>query len=397
MAKNNLAVNAGGNQPTPQQLNQLQRQAVLQSAVEMTQQIFSQTFNPANQKQINIVPRNVGLIKRFIVEITGTITDADSADNLTITDFGLANLLSQVIFNDLNNNTRIQTTGAHLHLVNNAKERKSYTTAIQQDSAFGTGVAWPVTSFVSPVVHGSGAQAFRMVYEVPIAYSDHDLRGAIYANVVNAVMNLQLTVNSSPFAVSTADTTSAVYSGTANAVAGSTIDTMTVTVYQEYLDQLPVGKSGVVLPVLDLSTIYELKNSQFSPVVAGNDFQMPYANFRDFLSTYITYNNNGGTGRVSDGSDLNYLALQSANFTNLWKVDPLLAAQRANRALNVSLPKGTYYFDSRRKPISTTQYGNMELILNAKTANGSSYINIGWEDFALQNTLASAASLPANG
>lgn len=393
------AVMAPAQKLTPQQLNSLQRQAILTQSVEMTQQIFSQTFTPATQNVINIVPRNVGLIKKFIIEITGTFTDASGASDATITDFGLANVLQQAIFTDLNNNTRIQTSGRHLHLINNAKERKSYATAIQQDTAFGTGISWGTTSFTSPLVHGAGAKSFRMVYEVPLAYSDHDLRGAIYANVVNAVMNLQLTLATSgtAFADVTLDTTNAVYSVAAAGLATCTFDTATVTVYQVYLDQLPVGNQGVILPVLDLSTIYELKTSKFTPLSAGSDFQLPYANFRDFLSTAIVYNNSGTTGRLATGADINYLALQSANFTNLWKIDPLLAAQFANRALNVSLPNGTYYFDHRRKPISTTQYGNMELIINPITAGAGSYVFVMWEDFALQNTLASAASLPGGG
>lgn len=379
---------------TPQQLNAYQRQAVLASAVEMTQQIFSTTVLPSATSVLNVVPRNVGLLKKFIVEISGSVTDAHASDDLTITDFGLANVLSQVVFTDLNNNTRIQTSGRHLHVVNTAKERKSYTTAIQQDTAFGTGVSWPVTSFTSPVVHGAGAKTFRMVYDVPIAYADHDLRGAIYANVVNAVMNLQLTINQTGFFADVAtDTSNAVYSGSAAGVAASTLGNCTVTVYQVYYDQLPVGQQGVILPVLDLSTIYELKNSKFTPLTVGVDFPIPYANFRDFLSTMVIFNNDGATGRLSTGADINYLALQSANFTNLWKIDALLAAQRANKAINVSLPKGTYYFDSRKKPISTTQYGNMELVINPSTAAAGSYASVGWEDFALQNTLAGASSL----
>lgn len=388
-------------QLTLPQLNQLQRQSVLANAVEMTQLIFTTTSNPLAQTVFNIPPRNVGFIKRFIVEITGTFTNADAAADATITDFGLSNVLQSVVFTDLNNNTRIQTTGKHLHLVNNAKERKSYSTAIQQDTAFGTGVTWPVTKYTSPLVHGAGAKAFRVVYDVPIAYADHDLRGGIYANVVNAVMNLQLTLATSAQAIAdvTLDTSNAVYSAVVGVLPDFTFDTYTINVYQVYLDQLPRDpKSGVViLPVLDMATIYELKQTRFSPLTPGNDFPIPYANFRDFLSTAILFNNNGGTGRLSDGTDLNYLALQSANFTNLWKVDPLLAAQFANKALNVSLPNGVFYFDSRRKPISTLQYGNMELVVNPITATANSYVTAMWEDFALQNTLANAGSLPAGG
>ena len=113
-----------------------------------------------------------------------------------------------------------------------------------------------------------------MVYEVPLAYSDDDLRGVVYANVVNATMQLQLTINTAGFfaAGSTADTTKAVYSSADSSVLG-TLTNVTITVYQVYLDQLPVGQNGVVLPVLDMATVYELKNTPFTALPNGIDSQ----------------------------------------------------------------------------------------------------------------------------
>jgi hypothetical protein len=380
---------------SPAQVNALQRQAVLSTAVEMTQQISSQVYNPATSGPINIVPRNVGLLKKFIIEISGTAVNSDAGNDATLTDVGLANLINSISFTDLNNNTRVQTTGFHLHTINNAKERKSYAEPMVADFDAAS-TTWPI--IVAPATVPKGAPGantpYRMVFELPIVYSDHDLRGAIYLNVVNAVAQLQITLakDAQAFVAAGVDDTFAVWSGTATATIGSAV---TVTVYQVYLDQLPVSSQGVILPVLDLSTVYELKSSNFRGLSATQDYPIPYANFRDFLSTLVIYNNDGVT-RVT-GTDLNYIALQSANFTNLWKIDPLLAAQFANRALNVGLPKGCYYFDSRRKPISTTQYGNMELVLNPITAGNAAYAFAAWEDFALVNTLQRASSLPGGG
>jgi hypothetical protein len=53
-------------------------------------------------------------------------------------------------------------------------------------------------------------------------------------------------------------------------------------------------------------------------------------------------------------------------------------------------------FDSRNRPISTTQYGNMELILNASTANAGAYELTCVEDFAIVQTLSMAGSLQAS-
>lgn len=385
--------------PSPQQLNAAQRAAVLSAAVDMTQQISSNTLagpgaaGPLPSNVLQIVPRNVGLIKRFIIEISGTVHNAD-ANVATLTQFGLANLIQSIQFTDLNNNQRVNTSGWHLTMLQSAKYKRPYGSgyALETDNMTGYGENFPVIVAPSPAA-GATSTAFRALFELPLAYNDDDLRGAVFANVVNATMQLQITLNPQPGATTATDNTLSVWGGL---VAGANLyyNTITVTVYQQYLDQLPVGKNGVVLPILDLSTIYELKTTPFQAITAGQDFPIPYANFRDFLSTFVVFYN--GTSRAV-GTDINYWALQSANFTNIWKIDPLLAAYRSRMIIETDYPQGVYYFPSRRKPISTLQYGNMELVLNAITAGASSYALVGWEDFALVNTLTSAGSLAGGG
>lgn len=388
---------AGGGIP-PAALNQMQRDAVLTNSVEMTQQIFS-TILPApvaGANVLNIVPRNVGLIKRFIIEISGTYTSVGAA---APTAYGLGNLLTNVQFTDLSNNQRINTNGPHLAILKQVKHKtsdpaSSPVSASQSDAGMVAGefVAagalpnFPVIVYPMPA---TAAAAFRAVFEVPLAYSDNDLRGAIYANVVNATMQLQLTLNPLPAPGGT-DNTLAVW-GTATGA----ITNVTVTVYQQYLDQLPIGKQGVILPMMDLSTVYELKTTQFQNIPAVQDFPVAYANFRDFLSTFVIFNSTGATAGLKNGSDVNYWALQSANFTNIWKIDPLLAAQIVREIIQSDLPLGTYYFSHRKKPISTTQYGNMQLVLNAAAVSGTPYLLVGWEDFAQVNVLTQAGSLSA--
>jgi hypothetical protein len=377
-------------QQSPQQLNAQQRAAVLAQAVEMTQVVSTQTFNPSTNNTLQIIPRNVGLIKKFIIEITATLANTSGA-TVSLTDLGLSNLLSNVSFTDLNNNQRVSTTGWHLSILQSLKHRKPYASGypLETDNMMNFGENFAVLAAPATIATAANG-TLRAVFEVPLAYSDEDLRGAVYANVVNASMQLSLTLNQNPSVAPGADSTLAVYKGGA-AVAYTTA---TVTVYQVYLDQLPIGKSGVVLPIMDLSTIYELKTSPFSAIAQGQDYPVPFANFRDFLSTVAIYDHDTttDTGRVG-GTDINYWALQSANFTNLWKIDPLLAAQNTRNILSADLPKGCYYFSYRRKPISTVQYGNMELILNPSLANANSQLLIGWEDLALVNTLTQAGSL----
>lgn len=378
-------------------INAAARAAILGQSIEMVQEIFSTTIaTPGNTNNVvNVIPRNVGLIKRFIVEITGTIQNngaATPANDATPTEFGLGNVLSQVVFNDLNNNVRINTTGWHLNFVNTAKKMRPYGDAMTGDitGAINYGSNWTVISTPATIAGAGGTGNFSMFYDIPLSYTDDDLRGAIYANVVNATMNLQLTINPTPVAAVANDYTSAVYKGTA---ATGIFTTVTIKVYQVYLDQLPVGKNGPILPILDLSTIYELKNTTFTGIVVNTDFPMPYSNFREFLSTFMVFDNGVGAG-LGVGADINYISLQSANFTNIFKIDPILAALMGGRhSIGDDWPKGTYYFNSRRKPINTIQYGNMQLVLNAATVNANAAVLVGYEDFALVNTITGAQSL----
>lgn len=389
---------SGGADVDPLTMNLMQRQAVLNSAVEMTQNIFSTTIAAptAGNNVVNIVPRNVGLIKKFIVEISGTYTSVGAA---ALTAFGLSNLLSNVTFTDLNNNQRINTLGPHLNILKQVKSRhtdpSSSPMATKIDDAMmggqfvaaGTAPNFPIIVYPLP---STAAAAFRAVFEIPLAYSDNDLRGGIYGNVVNATMQLALTINPTP-APATADNTLSVW-GTATGA----LTAVTVTVYQVYLDQLPAGANGIILPTIDLSTVYELKSTSLTGISANQDFPIPYANFRDFLSTLLIFNSTNATAGLKNGSDVNYFALQAANYTNFFKIDPLLAAQFTREIIESDLPLGTYYFSHRKKPISTLQYGNMALVLNALSASAGAYVLVGWEDFAQSNNLTAAGSLAAS-
>lgn len=398
-----LAAGGGGQQPDPAVVNAAARSMVLSQSVEMEQQIFSAAINLANQNVVPIVPRNVGLIKRFRVVITGNVQNTDGANDAVRTPFGIGNVVQNVQFYDLQNNIRINTTGWHLTMLQAAKYRDPYNSSLVANDFLSPTAAtstlvgnfgnnFPVAIDLNGLTHGTN-QNFRHTLEVPLAYSDDDLRGGIYANVVNATMNLQITLTPSgqAFVATGADDTAAVLRGGTCSYNGN----ITVTVYQVYLDQIPQGKNGAVLPILDLSTVYEIKNTTFQNLVANQEFPVPYSNFRDFLSTFLVYNNSGSNTGHGNGTDINYFTLQSANFTNIWKLDPLSLVERSRKLMTVDFPAGTYYLSFRRKPISTVQYGNMQTIINPITAGAGNYLLVGFEAFALQNVITQAGSLSA--
>lgn len=384
---------SSGQKLSPAQLNALQRSAVLQNSQPMFIPIYNQAWNPTQQPTINVQPRYVGLCRSFYVVITGTINNTDGALGLTLTDLGLANLLSQnngVVFTDLQSNNRVQTAGWHLAFVNSVKSRKPFASGylIETDATSAYGENFPVISAPATIAHGANAN-FRMVYEIPVAYNRHDLRGAIYLGVVNATANIALTWNNAPFTTAGTDSTFAVMKGTAAA----NFSNVNVEIYQEFLDQLPVGPNGAIVPGLDVSTIYELKTTFQPNIVEGVENPINYSNYRSFLSTFAIFDNNpaADAGR-SNGSDIAYWAQQIANYTNLWKKDPLTVAQQTRDILNTDLPKGCYYFSSRQRPIETNQYGNQQLILNPITSVGG-IVYLGYEDFVMANLISQAGSL----
>ena len=388
--------------PTPQ-MSDAQATSILTSkAIKMIQQIFSQTiFPPSNPVISNLIPRNVGIVSKFVVEIVGTLTNTGGA-TASLTDVGLANLLSNVTFYDLNNNLRINTSGYHLTLLAQAKKRRPLAASAQWNTANGNNVSqmfnvspatWPV--LVAPATVGAGdAITVRAVFEIPLAYSDDDLRGAIFANVVNTTMNLQITLNPNAFAAAASDYTGAVYQGSPG-----TFTQAQVTVYQCYYDQLPTNpKTGAyILPNTSLNTVYELKNTTLQAITPGQDFAVPFTNFRSFLSLFLIYNNGSNAGNFGRayGTDINYFSRTTANFTNIFKYDPLYNTMISRDIFGADLPAGTYLFSFRKQPVWTTQYGNQQINVNAITADAGAYINAFWEDMALQNTLSGGASLPA--
>lgn len=395
---------------TPQQQDAIATRAILASAVDRIQLVAAEQVFPASNPVLIVQPINVGLVKRFTIVCNGTVTNSGTVD-IALTDWGLANLFGQggIQYTDLNNYLRVNTSGQHLTSLAQAKRRRAYGSTTQDDQR---GLAFPnfmskMTNvppafwgvFQAPATITAGTSGtIRAVFELPLSYTDDDLRGAVWANVLNAVQQVTLTFNQQAVVAQPNDSNFAMYQGAAGA-AGS-ITSVNVTIYQEYLDQLPKtsGPQGVttILPALSLSTVYELKSTIFSSVTPNQEFYIPYANQRSFISTFATFNSDGTSGgRVLDG-DVNYWALLAANASYIWKLDPNTVAMKSRDHLNSDLPFGTFYFPTRRKNIATLQFGNLQLTLNAATATAQGYVNVMWEAFALQNTLQSGASLASS-
>ena len=368
---------------------------VLAVARPMIQPTMAQTItgnNAAQGQTITFNLNNVGLQTKITVEVQGTLTAA-GAETLTRTPWGLANIFSQVVLTDLSNIQRINTTGLHLYALSTLRGRNAFGATFLNDAPVQMGSNFLVNDGPNAINAGSGATAFRMFFELPLAYHENDLRGAIYSNVTNAQWRLQLTVNPNFFAGSGAtDTLFNCYKSTA-AVPASTLSAFQVQIYQHYLDQLPRGQNNQpIVPLFSLSWNYLIISTVSTGMVATQDFPVQYANFRTFLSTIAIFDN-GGT--FNAGSDVNYVAIQVANQTYLEKLDPFMSTLQTRRMIGDDYPPGTYVMDHRRWPIVTDQFGNTQFVLNASTVNASANLQMMYEMLSIQNQAINAGSLAA--
>lgn len=407
------------------------RSAVLAQALNMWQPISTQALaTPGLGSVYNIPVRQVGFTKRFLIKATMAFTTG-ATGIFDTTAIGMPNLWSQVVVNDLSNYTRINTTGWHLWML--ASRKKAFFSGLASGGAatyqpnpglygqtyatdFPGGVTTtPGSAFVNfmnswgcmaapSVTANSTAYTATVFHELPLSYSDVDLRGAIYTSVVSATMNLQLTLNPNFFVNSTVtDATLSVYKGSA---AGSTmtLNTLNLTVYQNYLDQLPFSNQGPVLPALDLSKMYLLTNTSFTGLASGQDFPIAFPNFRAWQSLAVILDN---AGVLSSGTDISRIQLQTANLTNVWQFQeagatgnggaslPLNTQALFNRfAMNADWPAGMFWFDFRDRPINTNNFGNMQMTL--APGNSTSTVFAGFEGIGIANQVITAGSIPGN-
>lgn len=388
---------------TPDQQNAMVRQLLLRGgnvgnvyyppSVDMWQQlnpILPSAIGPGSV--ITIQLRNVGLVKRIVMEIDASIT-AGATSTLTLAPLGLANLVSNVTFIDLGNQTRINTTGWHLNLISSVKRRRVFGAAVASDTPNGYGIINDRIMYAPTTIAPGTTSPVRFVLEIPFVKNNQDLRGSIFADVTNAIMQVQITLNPQMFVSSTQDPTLAVYQSGGTDL--GSLGLVGVQANQNYLDQLPRNPqtAAPILPALDLGTAYLLNNTAGGLPVANQDNGYAFVNARAYESVAFIYDN-AGTLNIN-GSDLNYVSIVSANFTNILRWDGQMLCLVERDILGCDLPAGTHYLDFRHRPINTDTYGNMQIVINPNLVNGASATTLfGWEAYGIIGQVNQGGSLP---
>src|ERR1700730_6293114 len=210
------------------QANDAIRKAWLSSSAPLIQAVAfaAPTYAAGSATTVNMLGSATGLIRKFYLVVTGTL-NATSGVFLPTAPFGITNLLSNITFTDLNTRVRHNTTGAHMHMIQAARRGwipgmalmsgavtdsdQAYVNAVGASYAainwgvqgLGTAATWPPTGFLAnsaPNLVTPVAKNFQWTWEIPVAYTDTDLRGCIWANQVTANNLLSCTINPNFFA-----------------------------------------------------------------------------------------------------------------------------------------------------------------------------------------------------
>lgn len=372
------------------QANAMARAYVLSQAFDVKQQVDSQTFIPSSRNIYDVNGTNVGIVKGFLVRVNARIKN-NSDSVMTATDFSIANLLKQVTYHDPNNQRHIETTGWHIAMVNTIKGMKPFGSSTPTDSPIKYGDNYDIIEAPNTIPAG-GTVNVVMQYWIPLAYSDTDLSGAVFANVAQSKQRLKLefATNATAFVTPTENPLEAVYQG-----AGAdqcVIEEMSYTCYQHYLDQLPMSAEGqYIVPSIDLSTVYLLENTVQSGMTPNADFTVQYGNLYRYLSTIAIFDNGGVF--TPKGADVNYLAQRTANFSDFRKASPDSWNLETRKLIGTDLPPSVYLAENRNRPIYTLQTGNVGLILNAKTVNANARLVIGYESFVTATNLVNIGTI----
>lgn len=365
------------------------RNFLLSQAFDVKQQVDSQTFVPSARNVYDVSGTNVGIVKGFVLKVVAKIKNNSATEEASLTSFGPANLLKQVTYYDPNNQRHIETSGWHIALVNTIKGQKPFGSSTPTDSPIKYGDNYDIIDAPATIAAGASATVV-MHYWIPLAYSDTDLSGAVFANVAQSKQRLRLefATDATAFVATSENELEAVYvSGDADL----TMEEISYTCYQHYLDQLPMNNGQYIVPSIDLSTIYLLENTVQAGLTPNADFAVQYGNLYRYLSTIAIFDNGGVL--ANRGADVNYLAQRTANFSDYRKASPDTWNLETRKLIGTDLPPSVYLAENRNRPIYTLQTGNQTFVLNPKTVNQNARLILAYESFVTATHLVNIGTI----
>lgn len=348
-------------QMTPQQQNAWARFNLLQSGISMTKRLQPVIGNLGGQMRIPLQRMGIMTGVTLLVSIPVTIADFTSVSPLAPW-----NIAQGVTYTDFAGVNRTKTNGFQLWAAQTFKQGDAISLIPNNVSAAGGNV--PAMNYDTNILNLPAANGEGVIYfsiYVPMAYDPgSDLTGAVLTqtNVGEHYITIDL-----PNALAGADQYKFPYgAGTTVTVNGG----VTVEAFQNYIQ--PQAMSAAYLPLIDLSTIYGFEGGYQTTanIAANQDTYVNFPNNRSILSTLIQYQN--GNGFTANGADLSSITLVANSNTNFREYTPRALRELQRNMANCDMPAGTYMINSRRQPILTQLYANVQAKMGILTAAANS-------------------------
>lgn len=343
------------------------RSALLQSAPRMRKSLGSFTGGlPGQSTRVKLF--NVGVTTKIYVEVIATYDVGTAA--ATASPKAPWNIANRVRLTDYDGTDRVNVSGYQLWVINSLRDKAPY--------GYNNGAKSSILDYprIDTTVGTSRQAAF--IIEVPVSYSDSDLRGAMLTQTAVGETWLSIDWNSAFFSNANAD---AVFNGAAT----TTISNVSITanVFQEYL--LPQSIGGQVpLPTLDFMTVYELGGTLKSAdnLAVGQEKLLNYPGVRQVIGAYFNFVNGGVMNAANVDISRFRLIANGNNVLREYGAKDKLFDQRISLTSNFDLAPGTYFETHQDKPIETALYGNVQYgITPSVVSAGNTYIEVAFESF----------------
>lgn len=357
--------------------NQAMRAALLQSAPRMRKNLGTFTGGVlGGTTRVKLF--NVGVITKLVLDVFVNVDIAVAI--ATVSPKAPFNLINRIKVTDYDGTDRVNCSGFQLWMLQCVRNQ----TPVGYNNESQTAV---LTSPLVPTAIGANAP-FRFQIEVPFAYNPaNDLRGALLAQT--AVGEATLTIDWNTVWVSNGNADAPYNGAGTTTVITNAANTISVTVFQEYL--LPQSVQGVVpLPPLDLLTVYEIAGAIRSSdnMAANQEKLINYPNVRSVIGLYVNYLNNGVMNpATTDVSRVRLIANGNNVLREYGPVDKLFD-QRRWLVADGDLRPGAYFEVHRDKPIETALFGNVQLGFtpSAVTA-GNTNLELCFESFYTKGSM----------
>lgn len=334
-------------QVNPIQQNLFARANLLRTGIQMVKRIQPITGAQLGD-QVRVPLLRMGIMTGVTLLFTVPVGDVTTP---VFSPCGPWNVAQRVTYTDFSGTNRTNTSGFHLYAGESMKNSELLGgTPYDNAGAYGYQNTNILTHVDTPPT--DNGNVYFSLY-IPLAYDPaNDLTGAVLTqtNVGEHYVTVQLAnalVGADPWAFP-------FISGTVPLGAAG----ITIEAFQHYIQ--PQSMSIENLPVIDLSTVYGYEGAYQSSanIAAGQSKFIDYPNNRSIFSSLITYEN--GSAFTANETDVTLVTLLANSNTNFREMTPRLMRQTQRQLADGDLPSSTYYIGSRRQPILTQLYANVQ-------------------------------------